>query len=129
VFLHYFYWQFVVAPLWLLRFFVTLQQALLQAFSVRLMLRTLFAHWRKDRLSLQQGTIGRMVNALALNAISRVIGFCVRSIILLVWLALEAVFLIFATSAWGVFIILPIFALVCLAWGVALFLQAFQIYG
>lgn len=117
---HYFYWQFVLAPLWLLRFFWTLQQGLLQLFSVRLLAVTLFAHWHKDRLAYRQGTITGLIKAAALNIISRLVGFFVRATILLAWALAEIIFLFFFVSAYLAFIVSPLIAVFALIRGLVL---------
>jgi hypothetical protein len=117
---HYFYWQYIAAPRWLLRFLWTLQLALLQIFSVRVMLTTLIAHWHRDRVAYNQGTISALVQAAAWNTISRGVGFCVRSMILIAWAVSEIFFVALATGAFAAFLLAPIVALVAVAYGLAL---------
>ena len=117
MYLQYFYWQYVAAPAFLLRFFWTVQQSLLQIFSVRLMLRTLAAHWRRDQVTLRQSSITGIVVALAQNAISRVVGFLVRSAVLLLWLVSEIVFLIFAVGSTVLFLVALPLALGSIVYG------------
>lgn len=116
----YFYWQYSAAPRWLLHFFWTLQLALLQIFSVRVMLTTLVAHWHRDRVAYNQGTISALIQAAAWNGISRAVGFCVRSIILLAWAVSEIVFVIFASATFAAFMLAPLIAGVAIAYGLAL---------
>jgi hypothetical protein len=120
VYVEYFYWQFVVAPVWLSQLIWNLQRALVQFFSVPLLLRTLFSHWHKDRVSLQQGSISGILQAVAWNLISRVIGFCVRVVVLAGWLITQIVFAAIATLAFLLFLAWPLLIVVALALGVAL---------
>lgn len=120
MYLHYFYWQYMVAPLWLARFFWTLQQMLLQLFSVRLMIVTLFSHWHKDRVRLAQGSISGIIRAALLNTISRAVGFCVRVSVLALWAVSECIFLILAAGSFVAFCLAPLVALLAVAYGVAL---------
>ncbi len=120
---HYFYWQYMVAPLWLLQFFWILQRALLQFFSVRVMLTTLLAHWRRDRVAYRQGSFSGLLHAVAWNSISRAIGFIVRSSIIILWVVTECVFLILASGIFIIFSIAPLVALVALTYGVALLIS------
>jgi hypothetical protein len=88
----YLYWQYVWAPRWLLGLIWNVQRALLQFFSVKLMVRTLLAHWHKDAMSFRGGTLGELGMTIVWNLISRAIGFGVRVLVLLVWLVVEAVY-------------------------------------
>lgn len=118
MYLHYFYWQYIAAPIFLLRFLWVLQRLLLQLFSVRIMFRTLFAHWHRDRLVLRQGSVSGLLRAMALNAISRTVGFVVRASILLLWAAAESIFLFVAVGAWLMFLAAPLLALAGVIYGV-----------
>ena len=117
---HYFYWQYIVAPVFLLRFMGTLQRMLLQKFSVRVMLTTLFAHWHRDRLAVNQGSISGIARALMLNAISRTVGFVVRASILSIWLAAEALFIVVAAGALLAFMVAPVAAVLAIVYGITL---------
>jgi len=117
---HYFYWQYIAAPVFLLRFMATLQRMLLQMFSVRVMLTTLFAHWHRDRIVLSQGSISGIGRALMLNAISRAVGFAVRASILCIWLVAEAIFLVLSAGTVAAFLAAPIAAVLAIVYGVAL---------
>lgn len=117
---HYFYWQYIAAPRWLLRFFWTLQQAVLQIFSVRVMLTTLVSHWHRDRVAYNQGTISALIQAAAWNTISRAVGFCVRSVILIAWAVSEIFFVVLAAGTFIAFVLAPFIVLLSMAYGVAL---------
>ncbi len=87
----YIHWHYVSAPYWLLEFFTNVQRWLWQYFSVPIMLRTLFAHWRRDRVSYRAGSIQGILLAWAWNIISRGMGTILRTLVLMSWLVAEAV--------------------------------------
>jgi hypothetical protein len=118
----YFYWQYVVAPRWLLRVVWNLQRALVQFFSVKLMLRTLLSHWHKDAMPFHGGTLGDLGMAVLWNLISRVIGFLVRGFVLLIWLAAEIAYLVVVVFLLPLFLLWPLVVLVGFAAGLALVL-------
>lgn len=119
----YFYWQFVAAPSWLIRLLVTLERGLVIYFSVPVMLRTLLAHWHRDRVSMRRGTISGFAIALAWNAISRVMGFIMRSATLVVWVGVSLVTASVGAVAVAVVLLWPVLVLVGVASGSALLLQ------
>lgn len=113
----------MVAPLWLLRFFWILHRALIQMFSVRIMLTTLLTPWHNDRVVLRQGTVTGLLHAVAWNSISRVVGLIVRCSILGLWVVAECVFVLVSSGFFVAFSLAPLVALVAMAYGVALLLQ------
>lgn len=119
---HYLYWQFVAAPKWLFSFYINTQLLLWRSFSVGTMLRTLFAHWRQDRESYLTGSITGMLRVLALNTISRAIGFVIRLFMVVFWFFIE----IFVSILGVVFILLwlawPLLILVGLVTGAVYFM-------
>jgi len=123
MFVEYAYWHYVQSPAWLLRFFTTLQQALLQFFSVPLMLKTLFAPWRKDQARYGGGSVQTLLITFAWNLISRGIGFFVRTILLFLWLVCEALFLALAGLFLAAFLLWPLFIVASFALGLGLLLH------
>jgi len=90
-------------------------------FSIPLLLRTLFAPWRRDITKKPKGLdLKKLFEYFAFNAISRGLGFLVRFATIIV----GALFLIFVAFAGLIFflfwIFLPIFVLAFLIFGVAL---------
>ena len=119
---HYVYWQFFVAPTWLIRLFWNLQRALIRLFSVLVMFRTLLSYWRRDKLSLQQGSIGGFFKAFGLNLISRLIGFIIRMTILASWLVSGAALLIALVIIFSLFVLWPFLAIIGFSYGLAIIL-------
>lgn len=123
MFVEYFYWHYVVSPLWLIRFFVTLQQAILQYFSVTFMLRTLVSPWRKDQVS-YRGGLGGIAIVFAWNMISRGIGFVIRCAVISLWLIVEVLFLLLAGLFFLLFMAWPLLSLFAVALGLGLLLNS-----
>lgn len=115
--LSYLHWQFITGPAWLLQTFWNLELALLQYFSVGLMLRTLFAHWHKDAVRYERRSFSQLFISFAWNQISRAIGFIVRSIVLTAWLIVQIVYLVFAFGIVVTFIAAPFLIGTGLIWG------------
>lgn len=61
-----------------------------------------------------------MVRALALNTISRSVGFLIRLIVLTLWLGVESVFLVSALLVLVCFLLWPLVTLILFATGVTL---------
>lgn len=105
--LSYLRWQFAVAPAWLVRTMWQLELALLQFFSVGLLLRTLFAHWHKDAVAYDRSSFSAIFISFAWNQISRAIGFVVRAAVLLAWLVVQVIYLIVAVAFLLIFVAAP----------------------
>lgn len=120
MFIEYFYWHYVVALRWLLVLIWHGELALLQFFSVPLMLKTLFAHWHRDAVPYQGGRISDYLLAFAWNQISRAIGFIVRACVLSMYLVVQLCYAAFTAVMVGVWILAPCLALTSLAIGIVL---------
>ncbi|PIT98317.1 MAG: hypothetical protein COT71_01460 [Candidatus Andersenbacteria bacterium CG10_big_fil_rev_8_21_14_0_10_54_11] len=110
-------WQFILAPRWLAQLAFNEMQALLHLFSVPLMFRTLLAHWHKDAVAYRPGTLGNYAMTFAWNMISRGIGFCIRVVILAVWLSVEMVYGTVASVILIFFILSPLLIIITAATG------------
>lgn len=127
MYLEYFYWQYIVAPRWLLQFYWTLHLALLRFFSVTFMLRTLFAHWRRDAVPYRALGLQAIFTTFAWNQISRGIGFLIRSIVLALWLGAEVSLIAVAGGFFIFFILAPLIILVSFAIGLTLLGASFSV--
>lgn len=78
-------WHVIDAPLWLVTLAANIQRMLFRYFSVALLTKTLFAHWRRDVVSYAQLSLDKVLMVFAWNSISRVIGFIIRLITLSVY--------------------------------------------
>ena len=111
VLVDYLHWQFVAGPRWLLEFFWNLEKALLQFFSVPVLLKTLFSYWRRDKVPLIGNGMQGLIEGLAWNTISRLIGFIIRSFTLAFWLIAQVVAAVFAVVLFVLFLLWPFIAL------------------
>lgn len=125
MYVHYFYWQYVAGPRWLLRLAFNVQRMLFQLFSVKFMLRTLVAHWRKDAVSYRQGSFTGMLKAWAWNMISRAVGFIIRLVVLVGWVVTEGLFWPLAAVVLLLFLLWPALVLVGAATGIVFVLTGF----
>lgn len=75
-------WHIWYVPRWLITLTWNLERAAVRYFSAGLILRTLVAHWHKDAVPYQQGTVSGIALAFAWNMISRGFGFFVRTVAL-----------------------------------------------
>lgn len=79
---------------------------LYNVFSVRQMLRTLFAPWKEDRVAGAQG-LDQMLRALLMNTVARLIGFGVRVMFLSFYVFLTLGVCLLAILAFLLWPILP----------------------
>lgn len=110
LYLDYIYWQYVWGPRWFLQFIWNMTRAIARAFSITVMLRTLFAAWHKDTIAWHGGTLSEYALTIGWNIISRLIGFLIRSGVLLGWATTTAIFLPLAAASFLIFIFWPIIA-------------------
>ncbi len=120
---NYLRWQFVAGPRWLAQTLWNFELALLQFFSVGLMLRTLFAHWHKDAVAYTRRSFTEIFIAFAWNQISRTIGFIIRSAVLISWAIVQTFYLAVGLSLLIAFIAWPFLAIVGISAGVILMLS------
>lgn len=118
----YFYWQYVIAPRWLIEFIWNMQRVIMRAFSVTFMLRTLLAPWHKDTAVWRGGTLDAFGLTIIWNITSRLIGATIRLIVIAAWLVAEAIFAILAVIAVPALLLWPALVLVGIALGLGLFL-------
>lgn len=91
-------------------------QGVQDLFSVRQLLRTLFEPWRRI-ITYSGDSLAEKFRAWGDNAVSRVIGFCVRSIMLFVSLLATLASIILTTLEAIIWPILPIAVPVLIIWG------------
>lgn len=114
IFFQYLAWQFFDSPKGILLGWGNFLRFGLNFFSIPLLLRTLFAPWRKYQAPYGRGfDVGRFLETLLSNLIFRLLGAVVRSFFILAGLLFEILIFIIGLA-------------VLLAW---LFLPAFLIYG
>ncbi len=92
----------------------------LNYFSIPFLLRTLFAPWRKYRLSYGKGfDIGRAAEILVFNAFSRVTGMILRILVIFFGIISQTLFFLGGAIFVAVWIILPLLTV----WGLLTSLQ------
>lgn len=116
----YLYWHYVLAPRWLVVVCWRIQQAILQFFSVPLMLRTLISHWHRDVIPYSGGSMSHYINTFLMNIISRTMGFIIRTCLLAIWVVVEAGFILLTVTIIVAFMATPLFILVGFATGIFL---------
>jgi len=100
-------WQFLWGPRWIISTSWNGIRAITKMFSVPTMLKTLLAAWHKDTMSWHGGTLSQYGMVIGWNIISRLIGFIIRSMVLIVWLISIAIFIPMAVLAWLLFLLWP----------------------
>jgi len=99
-----------VARRWLARLYAT--------FSVRQMMRTLFAPWKEDRVTGAQGLDG-MMKALVMNGVARLIGFTIRVMFILFYAFLSLLVVIAGLGLFVIWPILPVSPLLAIIYGIS----------
>ena len=118
IFIQYFQWQFADVPKNVLKAWKNCLKFNLNYWSVPLLLRTLFSHWRRYKYSYGKGfDFKRYFEVFTFNMISRVLGAILRSVLITIGLATEIfVFLTGLIVILG-WLILPFILLVGLFFG------------
>lgn len=88
-------------------------------FSIRQMLKTLFAPWKEDRVTGSQG-LDQMMRALVMNAVARLIGFSVRTMILLFWAVVSIAMLAIGIGVFVIWPLAPFLVVALTVWGASL---------
>jgi len=115
-------WQFVQAPTWLLQFLWNIERASLRFFSIKFMFKTLLAYWHKDAMAWRGGTITKYITTIMWNIVSRLIGFFVRTIVILSWVAVQIIYLPLALAVFLIFILWPLFVFLGLTVGLSIYI-------
>ena len=116
IFIQYLEWQFSDVPKSILAGWKNCLKFNLNYWSVPLLLKTLFSHWRRYHYSYGRGlNFGRYFEAFTFNMISRVLGAIMRSVLIILGLLTE-IFVILAGAVvflgWLILPALLIFGLV-----------------
>ena len=99
IFFQYLGWQFFDVPKKLIKVWKNFLLFNLNYFSIPLLIKTLFAPWRKYKVSYGRGfDIGKYFEALLSNLIFRILGAIIRIFLIIIGLFLE-VLIIFAGIA------------------------------
>lgn len=104
------------------KYILAFQTLNFDVFSVRVLLKTLFSPWKRDIISYEGLTIQQRFQVWTLNLSSRLIGFMVKSMVLLVYLFSELITLAVSAIALVVWPLLPILAIYSIFFGFKLIL-------
>ncbi len=112
-------WQFFDAPRNILKAWRNFLAFNLSYFSVPLLLRTLFSHWRKFQWSYGRGfDLGRYIYVFFSNFISRFLGAIMRSFLIIFGLITETIIFFAGIFVFFSWLFLPIFLILGLWFGI-----------
>ena len=117
----YLVWQFCDVPKAILKAWKNFLSFNLNYFSVSMLLRTFFSHWRKYRYSYGKGfSIKRYFEAFTFNAMSRIIGAMLRTVFIFFGLFLEIFIVLFGAIIFLGWLLLPFLLIFILIFGIEL---------
>jgi len=112
IFLKYLYWQLILSPKKVLM--ITKNYLLFgcEFFSIKETLRSLFAPWKMTTLSYGRGLdIGRYFETFVSNIFTRVIGFVMRTFLIIIFLFFEILVFIVGVISFILVLIYPLIAI------------------
>jgi hypothetical protein len=104
----YFSWWYGYLPRRLFLAFEASMVSLLDLFSVKILLKTLFAPWKRDLISTDGLSIQEKFQIWMLNLASRFIGFLVKTFVLITFLIVFAVALIVFVGLYCFWFVFPL---------------------
>jgi len=108
IFIQYLEWQFFDVPKNILQAWQNCLRFNLNYWSVPLLLKTLFSHWRRYQYSYGKGlNFKRYFEAFTFNMISRVLGAIMRSILIVLGLLTEIFVFLAGAIVFLIWLILP----------------------
>lgn len=108
------FWWFVFKPKQLLYIYSKVIRKIRQFFSISLLLRTLFAPWKRDEINMGNLSLQDRLRVLIMNLVSRLVGAVVRGGTVMIGvasIALTTAGFIFAIT---MFVLLPILSILIL---------------
>lgn len=114
IFLAVVFWWFVFKPKQLLYIYSKVIRKIRQFFSISLLLRTLFAPWKRDEINMDNLSLQDRLRVLIMNLVSRLVGAVVRGGTIIVGITsiiLTTAGFVFAIT---IFILLPIVSILLL---------------
>jgi len=115
-------WHFAQMPLEIAKAWKNILLFNLEYFSLPVLLKTLFAPWRKIQFGAGKGfNVARLLEAAASNLISRILGAFIRSVLILAGLVTEAALLAAALATLVAWFLLPIAILLGFSYGFSTF--------
>jgi len=108
IFIQYLEWQFFDVPKNILQAWQNCLRFNLNYWSVPLLLKTLFSHWRRYQYSYGKGlNFKRYFEAFTFNMISRVLGSIMRSVLIVLGLLTEIFVFLAGAIVFLIWLILP----------------------
>ncbi len=105
----YLQWQFADVPRAILAGWKNCLRFNLNYWSVPLLLKTLFSHWRRYRYSYGRGfNLKRYFEAFSFNMISRILGTLMRSVLIVLGLLTEILVILAGAIVFFIWLILPL---------------------
>jgi hypothetical protein len=117
----YLIWYFFDVPREILKGWKNFLVFNLNYFSIPILIKTFFSHWRQYKWSYGRGfDLKRYAEAFFSNLISRILGAMVRSVLIFIGILTEILILIFGSIIFCGWIFLPIFIIYGLYLGIKL---------
>lgn len=117
-------WYFFDVPLGILKAWKNFLKFNLKYFSVILLLKTLFSTWKRDRESYGRGfDFGKFFEIFFGNLISRILGFLIRSVLIIIGLLVEIIIIIIGLFIFFSWLIMPVILFAALIFGINLLLS------
>lgn len=114
-------WHYKEASSFILKVYKNFLVFNLNYFSVPLLFKTLFSHWRRYKDSYGRGfDIKRYIKTFFFNSISRILGAVVRSIIIIFALILEVLILVLGLAIFILWLLLPFLIIILIFSGISL---------
>lgn len=108
IFFHWIFWHFFDMPRNILVIWRGFLKFYLDYFSIPLLIKTFFSHWRKYKWSYGRGfDLGRYLEAFISNLISRILGAFLRSFLILIGILTEIFIIFIGAALFLLWIILP----------------------
>ena len=119
IIIQYIEWHFVDTPRGILRAWKNCLKFNLNYWSVILLIKTFFSHWRRYRYSYGKGfDFKRYFEVFTFNIISRVLGMILRSVLIIIGLASEIFVFLAGAIIFLFWLILPILIILSLWFGI-----------
>lgn len=106
-------WWYTRGWAWVARYFLLVRnKRILEFFSVIDLLKTLFAPFRQDVIDTKRAPLGLKLQALGGNIISRILGFLIRTVLIVCGLLLTCINTVVGLAIVGLWPLLPFAPLV-----------------
>lgn len=117
----YFSWQFFEVPKGLFRAWKNYLRFFLHFFSLPILLRSFFSPWHDITWSYGRGfSFSRYAQTFISNGFSRVIGACLRTVLILFGFVIEILVLIIGSLIFAVWLFLPLWLIFLVIYGISL---------